>query len=128
MRRLVLALALPALLAMSVVSGAPAGARVEPVPARDPVLLVHGFNGSGASWHTMKERLLGAGYPASSVDAMSYDSGISNVEDRERHVASDLLEKSLRGDRAQRIVPRRAHRRVRGHGLASSQSIGGRIL
>ena len=28
----------------------------------------------------MKERLLAAGYPANSVDAMTYDSGISNVD------------------------------------------------
>ena len=89
MRRLVLALAV---LALAVLARAarPAGdvvrvrnsrrAAAKQGPARDPVLLVHGFNGSGASWQTMKERLLAAGYPANSVDAMTYDSGISNVD------------------------------------------------
>ena len=44
------------------------------------MLLVHGFNGSGASWHTMKDRLEAAGYPNTAIDAISYDSSDSNVE------------------------------------------------
>ena len=43
------------------------------------MLLVHGFNGSGASWHTMKDRLRGAGYPRLGR-RHDYDSGISNVD------------------------------------------------
>ena len=46
----------------------------------DPVLLVHGFDGSGASWKVMIQRLLDAGYPASRVDAISYDRNTSNVD------------------------------------------------
>ena len=76
----VLALALPALLAVTLVSPTSADARARQGPARDPVLLVHGFNGSGASWHTMKDRLLATGYRANWVDAVTYDSGISNVD------------------------------------------------
>jgi triacylglycerol lipase len=76
MHRSIVALALLALFA--VVAGFPAA----PSAARevhDPVLLVHGFNGSGASWHTMEQRLRAAGYPVTSVDAISYDSAESNV-------------------------------------------------
>jgi triacylglycerol lipase len=46
---------------------------------RDPVLLVHGFNGSGASWHAMVAALGADGYAADEIDAMSYDSHESNV-------------------------------------------------
>jgi triacylglycerol lipase len=80
MRRLVLVLALAALLAAAMVPATPAAARAAARPTRDPVLLVHGFNGSGASWHIMKDRLLQAGYPVRAIDAMSYDSERSNVD------------------------------------------------
>ncbi len=53
------------------------------------MLLVHGFNGSGASWHTMEERLRAAGYPAASIDAISYDSSHSNV-DVARQIAGEV--------------------------------------
>ena len=46
----------------------------------DPVLLVHGFDGSSASWKVMVRRLHDAGYPAGRVDAISYDSSASNVD------------------------------------------------
>ena len=48
--------------------------------APDPILLVHGFDGSGASWRVMVGRLRAAGYPASRIDAISYDSTASNVD------------------------------------------------
>jgi triacylglycerol esterase/lipase EstA (alpha/beta hydrolase family) len=63
---------------------AAAGTRAVVRPARDPVLLVHGFNGSGASWHTMTASLRAVGYHADEVDAMSYDSHESNVETAQR--------------------------------------------
>jgi triacylglycerol esterase/lipase EstA (alpha/beta hydrolase family) len=46
---------------------------------RDPVLLVHGFNGSGASWHTLEAQLHKAGYRDDEISAISYDSTRSNV-------------------------------------------------
>jgi len=87
-RRLVAVLSL--VLAVTVcAAGAAAGAGAAPrhpltaaggrAPTHDPVLLVHGFDGSGASWHTMVARLRAAGYRADEIDAMSYASTISNV-------------------------------------------------
>ncbi|HEX5586807.1 MAG TPA: alpha/beta fold hydrolase [Acidimicrobiia bacterium] len=46
---------------------------------RDPVLLVHGFDGSSKSWRTMEARLRAAGYRADQIDAISYDSEASSV-------------------------------------------------
>lgn len=44
----------------------------------DPVLLVHGFNGSAANWTAMVAALEQAGWRADQIDAMSYDSSESN--------------------------------------------------
>jgi triacylglycerol lipase len=46
---------------------------------RDPVLLVHGFDGSAKSWRTMEARLRAAGYRVDQIDAISYDSEASTV-------------------------------------------------
>jgi triacylglycerol lipase len=46
---------------------------------RDPVLLVHGFNGSAKSWGTMESRLHTAGYRRDQIDAISYDTEASTV-------------------------------------------------
>jgi triacylglycerol lipase len=46
----------------------------------DPVLLVHGFDGSSESWHVMERRLRAAGYRAQEIRAVSYDSHASNVD------------------------------------------------
>ncbi len=63
------------------VRGAAAAAAAKRKPKLpDPVLLVHGFDGSSASWKVMVQRLHDAGYPASRVDAISYDSSASNVD------------------------------------------------
>lgn len=58
-----------------------AGARTRVAAVtHDPVLLVHGFNGSGAGWHAMTAYLRGQGYAADEIDAISYDSDASNVD------------------------------------------------
>jgi triacylglycerol lipase len=58
----------------------PARAAPRRAPADpDPVVLVHGFDGSAASWKVMIGRLRDAGYPAERVEAISYDSYQSNV-------------------------------------------------
>jgi triacylglycerol esterase/lipase EstA (alpha/beta hydrolase family) len=62
--------------------GAPAASartRPSPVVKHDPVLLVHGFHGSSASWLAMTAYLRAHGYRAEELDAMSYDSDASNV-------------------------------------------------
>ena len=46
--------------------------------AHDPVLLVHGFNGSGSNWTALVRALERAGWRADEIDAMSYDSSKSN--------------------------------------------------
>jgi triacylglycerol lipase len=46
----------------------------------DPVLLVHGFDGSGTDWNVMVGRLREAGYPADRVEAISYGRSVSNVD------------------------------------------------
>ncbi len=58
--------------------GAAARART-PKTSRVPVLLVHGFNGSPSGWQAMTAALERAGWPAGSIDAMSYDSSASNT-------------------------------------------------
>jgi triacylglycerol lipase len=62
--------------------GAPSDAVTRPARTRlpVPVLLVHGFDGSSASWHVMVTRLERAGYPPDRIDTISYSSSISNVD------------------------------------------------
>jgi triacylglycerol lipase len=69
--------------------GAPAASARTPAPRRDPVLLVHGFNGSGASWHAMTAYLRSQGWRADEIDAISYDSDASNV-DTARRIAREV--------------------------------------
>lgn len=57
----------------------PTRARTAP-SGRDPVLLVHGFNGSGANWTALVGALERAGWRADEIDAMSYDSSESNKQ------------------------------------------------
>src|SRR5262245_2891041 len=89
MRRIVVAFVVALACAFA---GAPVAGSAEIAVRRDPVLLVHGFNGSGASWHTLKERLRTAGYRDREIAAISYDSRESNVEvAHEISVAVDAL-------------------------------------
>ncbi len=61
-------------------ASAPASARQSQATgaAHDPVLLVHGFNGSGSNWTALVRALERAGWRADEIDAMSYDSSKSN--------------------------------------------------
>ena len=63
---------------------------------RDPVLLVHGFDGSSRSWRVMQARLRDAGYRDDELRAISYDSRGSNVDiaDQIRVAVDDLLERT----------------------------------
>jgi triacylglycerol lipase len=84
--RLVVAVAAFAVVVGAIASGGPPVGAASRVPRqdagrRDPVLLVHGFNGSGAGWHAMVASLEQAGWRADQIDAMTYDStGSSNVD------------------------------------------------
>jgi len=66
--------------AVATITAPAVSARVVRATGRpDPVLLVHGFQGSGAGWHAFVAALLTHGYRASEIDAITYDSGASNV-------------------------------------------------
>ena len=85
---------LPVVLAATalVLAVAPAAASARPrlVPPRpDPVLLVHGFQGSASGWHAMTAYLRAHGYRSSEIDALDYDSDASNV-DTARHIAREV--------------------------------------
>lgn len=73
------AVSVAAVLAITI-PAASARTRTATRATHDPVLLVHGFNGSGASWHAMTAYLRAQGYRADEIDAMSYDSAASNVD------------------------------------------------
>jgi triacylglycerol lipase len=78
-RRAVVCL-LVVLAVLPVVGAQAAGARVKAVSHHVPVLLVHGFNGSGSNWSAMVAALQAAGWRADEIDAMSYDSSESNKQ------------------------------------------------
>lgn len=56
-------------------------------PESDPVLFVHGWNGSGANWDTMADRFLADGWPAGHLDQWDYDSAQSNATTAEQLAA-----------------------------------------
>lgn len=67
-------------LALVALVGAPtATARTAVTRRPDPVLLVHGFNGSSHGWRALITALEARGYRASEIDAIDYDSDASNV-------------------------------------------------
>ncbi|MET8776159.1 triacylglycerol lipase [Nocardia sp. NPDC004654] len=49
-------------------------------PARDPILFVHGWQGSASNWDYMWGRFLGAGYSVREIARFSYDSSQSNED------------------------------------------------
>ncbi len=49
-------------------------------PARDPVLLVHGWNGSPANWEPMVQRFRADGWSDRELHVWSYNSMLSNVQ------------------------------------------------
>lgn len=48
-------------------------------PTSDPILFVHGWNGSGSNWNTMAGRFRADGWPDSHLDQWSYNSSQSNA-------------------------------------------------
>jgi triacylglycerol lipase len=53
--------------------------RVPPVPVRNPVLFIHGWNSTGAAWFTTIDRLAADGYQPSELYNWTYYSAQSNV-------------------------------------------------
>jgi triacylglycerol lipase len=97
-------------LAFTVVAGAALGcggdgraprSTLGPSAARDPVVFVHGLHGSGAAWGTMVARLRADGWPASRLDAWSYDSDQSNVVTAQQ--LSVEVDRVLAATRARRV-------------------------
>lgn len=68
------------------------GAALSPASslALDPILFVHGWNGSASNWSTMISRFEKDGYPKSYLMAYTYNSSQSNVVDAEKEVASHV--------------------------------------
>ncbi len=90
MRRRLLLLPLAAVITLATMLPAtPASARARAVH-HDPVLLVHGFHGSGGGWHAMEAYLRTRGYRTDEIDAMSYDSNASNL-DTARRIAREVV-------------------------------------
>lgn len=73
-------LALSAALAMTTVvvsATGPAGSAYAQTP--NPVVFVHGWNGSASGWNTMISRFQGDGYASGQLHAWSYNTSQSNV-------------------------------------------------
>ena len=66
--------------------------------ALDPILFVHGWNGSASNWNTMKGRFEKDGYPASHLSTYTYNSSTSNKTLAETEVKS-RVESLLKADR-----------------------------
>ena len=77
---LVVATVLTVTLAVPAVGATAPRARSGVTARPDPVLLVHGFNGSSRGWHDLVSLLLAHGYRSSEIDAINYDSDASNVD------------------------------------------------
>jgi triacylglycerol esterase/lipase EstA (alpha/beta hydrolase family) len=84
MRRRVPLLLSAVVLVLAVGSPAASARSRRRAPHHDPVLLVHGFHGSGAGWHAMEAYLRTQGYRAGEIDAMNYDSDASNLDTARR--------------------------------------------
>jgi pimeloyl-ACP methyl ester carboxylesterase len=73
--------AISALVVLGLLLGAPAAgarahhrARPHPAPKLNPVIFVHGFEGSGSQFESQAMRLESNGYPASWIGVLEYDS------------------------------------------------------
>ena len=87
LRRLLVAI--PVALLVLAVTGPGASADTPDIPHQpDPVLLVHGFQGSSGSWRALIASLRAHGYQAADIDAINYDSDASNV-DTARQIARE---------------------------------------
>lgn len=72
------------------------------VPLRhDPVLFVHGWNGSPSNWTQMVQRFKGDGWTDRELHVWSYDSGLSNAEIAER--LRSKVEEILASTKATRV-------------------------
>src|SRR5919107_4939665 len=58
--------------------------------ALDPILFVHGWNGSASNWSTMISRFEKDGYPKSYLSAYTYNSSLSNKTLAETEVKSHV--------------------------------------
>lgn len=73
-------LALLALLTATTALAVPAQALAAPqVQARNPIVFVHGWNGSASNWSTMIDRLRGDGYSSGELFAWNYNTAQSNA-------------------------------------------------
>lgn len=100
MRPIAAALACAAL-AFGLLFSAPASAAHQKVSHRDPILFVHGFEGSGAQFESQAMRFESNGYPRGWVDEVDYDSTAANgsmtqVDQQIDHAIARLKKRSGR--------------------------------
>lgn len=76
-------------LALTTAPAVAATAPQEPAysPASNPILFVHGWNGSASNWNTMADRFRADGWPADHLDQWNYDSSQSNAVTAEQLAA-----------------------------------------
>lgn len=67
----------------------------------DPIVFVHGWNGSGSDWNTMAGRFEADGWPASHLDQWNYDSHRSNVTTA--HELADEIDRVLAATGADKV-------------------------
>lgn len=67
----------------------------------DPILFVHGWNGSAANWNTMISRFRADGWPDSHLRAFSYDTSRSNADTAE--VVRDEVDRLLAATGAAKV-------------------------
>ena len=112
-RRSVARLTACALAALVVLAGASAS-RAQGGFAQDPVLFVHGIEGSGAQFESQKMRFMSNGYPSAWVDAVDYDSTRAVVDRSEVNSQIDQAIAALKDATGHSTV------NVVGHSLGTS--------
>jgi triacylglycerol lipase len=70
--------------------------------ALNPILFVHGYQGSASNWNTMIERFEKDGYPKADLMAYSYNTNQSNKVDAETEVKSHV-EQLLKNTGAEKV-------------------------
>src|SRR4051794_26795435 len=75
MRNFALRMSVAALAALLLIAlAAPAAGAAPPSFAQNPILFVHGIEGSGSQFESQKMRFMSNGYPEAWVDEVDYDS------------------------------------------------------
>jgi triacylglycerol esterase/lipase EstA (alpha/beta hydrolase family) len=91
-----IATALAALLLLLAAAGATAKPKAETTFKQNPILFVHGIEGSGAQFESQKMRFMSNGYPASWFDEIDYNSTRAVADKSEVHQQIDAAIAALK--------------------------------